>query len=226
MAKLKEPDRLPIEAQRFKWRIGKDSAKFPGRQCKNCDRRHFQIHQRRGRWFLLVLGAMVYPLRCCICRWVCVHCNTSFTHLPPDCLPYKRYLRIELETRSGAYVETEALSYRDAVREGGAAVVYDDPIADAGATEAEKEGESVRELSGSTVHRWIGSLGSLRESWQPAVRLAAQLEEGLRAPMIPTVKYRSEARRQVLEACALLLRALKIVTVKNTTKFATLGSSP
>jgi hypothetical protein len=141
-------------------------------------------------------------------------------------VPFKRYLREEIEARAGAYVETETLSYRDAVRERGSAVVYDDPIAEAGATEAEKEDEAVRELSASTVHRWIGAIAACREQWHPAVRLAAQGAHGLRAPLIAATKYRSVARQRVLEACAVLLRALKIVTARNPTQFATRGSSP
>ena len=142
-------------------------------------------------------------------------------------MPFKRYLREEIETRAERYMETETLSYRQVVKERGAAVAYDDPIAEAGATEAEKNAEAARELSGSTVHRWIGAIGSWRTSLQPVVRLAAQVEEGgLRASMITAAKYRSTARQQVLEACEVVLRALKIVTARNPTHLATPGSSP
>jgi hypothetical protein len=226
MARLREPDQLPAEARRYKDRIENDSARLPAKQCAKCDSRQFHQHQKRLRWFLPVVDRIVRPIRCLLCRWCCVKCGTTLTHLPSLCVPFKRYLRCEIETRAGAYVETETLSYREAAREGGAAVVYDDPIAEAGATAAEKEAEAVRELSASTVHRWIGAIGMRREQWQPAVRLAAQWAGGLRAPVIPAAKYRSAARRRLLEACGVLLRALKIVTARNPTQLATLGSSP
>jgi len=228
MAKLKEPDHLPSEAQSYKDRIEKDSARRPGRQCAKCACGHFHRHQKRRRWFLVVVMRIVCPLRCMLCRWRCVNCGTTFTHLPPLCVPFKRYLRLEIEARCGAYVETDSITYRKVVKDRGAAVVYDDPIAEAGATEDEKEAEAVRELAASTPHRWIGAIAASREQWQPVVEqtqrsgLAARLSSILIAPG----KYRSEARKRTLEACGLLLRAVKSVLPRNPTQLATQGSSP
>ncbi len=143
-------------------------------------------------------------------------------------MPFKRYLRSEIETRAQTYVETEPMSYRQVVKERGAAVVYNDPIANGESTEAEKEKEATPELRPSTVHRWIGGIAACREQWQPAVRLARQVHQGARlgSLVISAAKYRSKARKCVLEACGLLLRALSIVTKRNSTHLATLGSSP
>lgn len=228
MARLKEPDQLPAEARRYKERIEQDSARLPVTQCANCERRHFHRHQQRRRWVLQVIERIVWPMRCLLVRWCCVNCGATFTHLSPLCVPYKRYLRSEIETRAGSYVETDPLSYRQVVKERGSAVVYNDPIAGAESTEAEKEAETARELAPSTVHRWIGGIAARREQWQPAVRLARQVQQGARlsALMIAAEKYRSAARKRVLEVCGLLLRALKIVTSRNPTQSATLGSSP
>jgi len=143
-------------------------------------------------------------------------------------MPFKRYLRSEIETRTERYVETDPMSYRQAVKERGAAVVYNDPIANAESTDAEKEKEVTPELRPSTVYRWISGIAACREQWQPTVMLARQVhqEARLSSIMISAAKYRSEVRKRVLETCGLLLRVLKIVTVKNPTQFATLGSSP
>ena len=228
MAKLKESDQLPAEARRSKDHIENDSARRPVKQCTNCEGRHFHRHQKRLRWFLLVVECIVWPMRCWLYRWCCVNCGATLTHLPSLCVPFKRYLRCEIERRAESYVETDPLSYRQAVKERGAAVVYADPIAEAESTEAEKEAEAARELAPSTVHRWIGMIAERREQWQPAVRLARQIhqEARLSSLMISAAKYRSEARKRVLEVCGLLLRALKIVTSRNPTQLATLGSSP
>ena len=228
MARLREADQLPAEAKRSKERIEHDSARLPGTQCANCDSRHFHRHQRRRRWFLSVIERIVWPMRCLLVRWCCVNCGATFTHLSALCVPFKRYLRPEIETRAEAYVETEPMSYRQVVKERGSAVVYNDPIANAGSTDAEKEKEATPELRPSTVHRWIGGIAACREQWQPAVRLARQIhqEARLSSLMIAAAKYRSEARKRVLEVCGLLLRALKIVTRRNPTQLATLGSSP
>ena len=189
---------------------------------------HFKIHQLRGRWVLMILESTVYPLRCMICRWLCVNCGGTFTHLPSACLPHKRYLRIEIETRSGAYIETDPMTYRRVVLDKGAHVAYAGSVADAHATEAEKEADTPPVLAPSTVYRWVGSIAACREGYQPLVAQARASDRGssLSTLLISPVKYRSEARRCILEACGLLLRALKLIGVRNSTKYATLGSSP
>jgi len=177
---------------------------------------------------LPVVERIVWQIRCVLYRWRCVDCGTTFTHLPAFCLPYKRYLRAEIEARAGAYLETDPMSYRQVVKEGGAALCYDDPIAGADGTEAEKEVEQVRALAPSTVHRWIGAIAALREPWQPVVRLAAALESGSRLGglVISAGKYRSAARKAILERCGVLLRAIRVLAQRNPTELATLGLSP
>lgn len=228
MARFKEPDHLPCEAQRSKERIEKDSAKRPGKQCAKCACRQFHRHQKRRRWFLVVVLCMVCPLCCLLYRWRCVNCGTTFTHLPSLCVPFKRYLRVEIEARAGAYVETNQMTYRKVVKDRGAAVVYDDPVAEADATEAEKEAEAVRAMAPSTPHRWIGAIAARREQWQPVVKQAHLSERGgrLSSIVIAPGKYRSQTRKRTLEACGLLLRALRSVVFRNPTQLATRGSSP
>lgn len=228
MAKLSEPARLPAEAAQTKDHIEEDSARMPIQQCAKCGRQEFKQHQKRLRWFLPVVEHIVYPIHCLLVRWCCTNCGTTFIQLSSVCVSFKRYLRGEIEARSQAYAETEPMSYRKAVTNRGSAVVYDGSIADAKSTEAEKEKEAARALAPSTVHRWIGSIAALREKLQPVVRLARQIRQGTRlsAIAISASKYRSAARKRVLEACGLLLRAVSIVSDKNITDFATGGSSP
>jgi hypothetical protein len=228
MARLREPDQVPAEAERTKVRIQNDSARRPARQCARCAGRCFQRHQKRRRWFLPVVEQIVRPIRCWLYRWRCVTCGTTFTHLPALCAPFKRYLRGEIETRAQTYIETDPMSYRQAVKERGAAVVYDDPIADGASTEAEREAEAARGLAPSTVHRWIGAIAACRERWQPALRRVQQSRPvaGLSAIVIHAAKYRSQARKRVLESCGLLLRAVSMAAGTNSTQLATLGSSP
>lgn len=226
--KLKEPDQLLSEAQRLKDRIREGSARRPRKQCRKCDHRHFHWHEKCYRWFFVVLDKVVYTIRCVIYRWRCVNCGATFRHLPFPCVAFKRYLRVEIETRAEAYVENDPMSYRKVVRAGGAALVYDDPIADAQSTEAEKESERVRQMSHSTPYRWISGIAASRERLQPLVKQAqkADLACRLSSIRIASRKYGSEARKRVLEACCLLLRALRMVTFRNPTELATLGSSP
>jgi hypothetical protein len=228
MARLREPDQLPAEAERIKLLIEQGSARFPQKQCVKCAGGCFRRHQKRRRWFLPVVDRMVRPIHCWLYRWCCASCGTGFTHLPTLCVPFKRYLRGEIEKRARTYVQAEATSYRRAVRDDGWDVVYDGPVAVGSSTEAEKEAEVSRALAPSTLHRWIGCMAACRERWQPVVRLAGQIRR--EAPpdwiAISASKYRSRARKRVLETCALLLRAISIVAGKNPTRFATMGSSP
>lgn len=228
MAKLKESDPLLSEAQRLKDCIDKDSACFPARQCAKCRHGQFHRHQKCCRWFLVVLDKVVYAIRCVIYRWRCVNCGATFRQLPPICVAFKRYLRPEIEKHAEAYVETDPMSYRKVVTDGGAALVYDAPIADAQSTEAEKESEKVPQMSHTTPYRWISDIAASREGWQPVVKQAQQSDLGahLSSIRIVSAKYRSEVRKRVLEACALLLRALRMVPLRNTTEFETKGSSP
>lgn len=228
MARLREPDQLPAEAQRTKARIEEDSGRRPAKQCAKCAGRCFQRHQKRLRWFLPVVERIVRPIRCWLYRWRCTTCGTTFTHLPAPCVPFKRYLRGEIETRAQTYVQTDPMSYRQVVKDGASEVVYNDPIADEASTDAQKAAEAVRALAPSTPHRWIGALAACREQWQPAVRVAGQLRRAARpiSILIAAAKYRSQARKRVLESCAVLLRAMSIVAGRNPTGLATLGSSP
>lgn len=228
MAKLKELEPLPVKAQEIKDRIDKDSAQHPQKQCKKCGHEHFLVHQRRPRWFLAVVHSLVCPILCVVCRWHCANCEVTFTNLPWPCVRFKRYLRVEIEERSASYVETDPMSYRRVVKDEGSAVVYDDPIADENSTEQEKEAEVVRELSASTVHRWISGIGASRSRLQPVVKRAQLTGRGndLSTIQIAPAKYRSEARKRTLEACSFLLRAAKLVAPKEFTELATLGSSP
>jgi hypothetical protein len=172
--------------------------------------------------------SVVYPILCVLHRWRCVNCGTTFTNLPLLCVGFKRYLRVEIEARSAAYVETDPMTYRKVVKDRGSSVVYDDPIEDAQATEAEKEAEAVRELAPSTPHRWISTIAARRGQWQPVLKQTQQRGLGARLSsiIIAPEKYRSEVRKRTLEACGLLLRAVKSVLPRNPTKLATLGSSP
>ncbi|RLA03138.1 MAG: hypothetical protein DRQ45_03505 [Gammaproteobacteria bacterium] len=228
MARLKEPNQLPSEAKRLKDRIRKDSARYPRKQCRKCQRGHFHWHAQCLKWILVVLDGVVYALRCVIYRWKCVHCGTTFRHLPSMCVRFKRYLRAEIERRASAYVEADPISYRKVVTDGGAALVYDAPIAGAQSTEAEKEDEHVPQMSHSTPHRWIGTIAAGREQFQSVVKQAQKTEAAgrLSSITISPLKYRREARKLVLQSCSLLLRAVQALALRNPTDLETLGSSP
>ena len=228
MAKLREADQLPSEVLQTKERIYTDSAKYPSGQCRNCKSRQFQKHAKRRRWFVLVVESIVYPFGSILYRWRCAGCGKTFTNYPSLCVPWKRYLRIEIQGRAERYIEQARTTYRRVVRNGAAAVAYDEELLGPEASDEQKELEAIRHLAPSTLHRWISSIAGCAQQFQPVLQEARHLDPQVRLSgfVIPFWKYRTEARKKVLETCGRLLRALKIVRAKRPTDFATLGSSP
>ena len=107
-------------------------------------------------------------------------------------------------------------------------MVYSGLIADLQSTEAEKEKEAISEMSCATPYRWIRDIATYRNRLQSVVKYAQQTNHcwGLSLIMISSAKYRTKTRKKVLEACALLLRALKVVSLKNPLDLETMGASP
>lgn len=229
MAKLREPDRLPVEALECKERIADASASYPGGQCLGCEGREFQKHAKRWRWFLPVILGFVYPIRSVLWRWRCARCGRTMTHYPTECLPGKRYLRPEIEGRAGRYVQEAQSGYRKVVENGACAVAYEQgPLPEAESSTEEKQREQIRYLAASTVHRWIDRLAAGGRVGQAVAQPAKENGErfSFSPPPIPVWKYRRPVRRKLLETCRRLLLALSWRVAKTPTGFATLGSSP
>lgn len=190
----------------------------------------FRRHDIRARQYWVVIDGMVQKIHSVITRWRCTECNQTFTLYPPFAMRHKRYVLSAILSRSQQYVDTPELSYRQSVvqdlptavatclppQRGRQAQAGHRPIFHASAdaeritaesTEVEKENERDPALAHTTVYRWITTLGhlpeTLRKAWElvkqkePATRLIRHLAEFRVAPQ----KYRTEARRKVLQAC-------------------------
>lgn len=172
---------------------------MPQGPCVKCLRQpdSFRLHDGRQRSFRFVAGDMVRVVLTILLRWKCPLCRGTFTDYPPFAVPYKRYVRDDIEGFSERYVETDQQTYRSVVRPEKTAVGY--------------ENDCQRQLDHSTVWKWLGWLGRLEQ------RLHMMLEwiryqspsHGLFRELTPIApkKYRSERRKRVLEQARLLLRA-------------------
>lgn len=141
-------------------------------------------------------------------------CGLSFRRLPPDGLPFKRYLKGEIEARCERYVATDHSTYRSTVRDEGLPVYYAGVVAEPESSEAEKEAESTPALCNTTVHRWLSWLAVSYESelWRLEERVQQFSDSVDLTPFsIPPRKYRSENRRKILEICRRVLRCLNFI---------------
>lgn len=159
----------------------------------------FRLHERRRRSFWVVMERLVEKVLSLLARWKCPLCGGTFTEYPGFALPHKRYVRPEVEGRARGYVPDEDATYVEAAKDKGMSVCH--PI-DAGT-------QQERHLHASTVWRWVGFLGGLKATVRRAMALvrqrAPQSAVARSAYAVPARKYRSAARRRLLQRCLQLL---------------------
>ena len=119
---------------------------------------------------------------------------------PDFALPFKRYVLPFILARCTAYVEDAVRTYRDGVKEAGQPISHED--ADEGA-----------ELRPSTLWRWVGRLGRFPVTVRQALNLIKQKDSStdvfraLGRLRIRAGKFRSEARKVILQHCGKLVTA-------------------
>lgn len=159
----------------------------------------FSLHERRRRGFWVVVERLVRKLVSVLPRWKCSLCKGSFTQYPDFALPHKRYVRPEVQARARRHMADEAATYEQSARDDAMAVCH--PIETATGQEAH--------LHASTVWRWVGFLGALKETTRRAMRLVRQRSATLAPPRnsygVAARRYRSQARRLLLQRCLQLL---------------------
>jgi hypothetical protein len=173
-------------------------------RCPRCGKRPsgFTRHDQRRRAFLVVVASIVHKVLSALTRWKCPLCGKPFTFYPVFALPHKRYVRDTVLEKVTRYVEDDAAAYRSAVKEQGRSVGY---------ARTPEGAFDERQLSPSTVHRWLSSFSGLRSTLHEALRLIKEKSpgSGIFRSFVPIVpwKYRSERRRLQLLACRRLLQA-------------------
>jgi hypothetical protein len=147
------------------------------------------------------VGAEVHLVPGYVARFKCPACGRTFTDYPPFAIPHKRYTTPSILDRAKRLFQGCGVAYRRAVWLGRQRIVY-----------APHGGqEDLRQLSHTTLWRWVGWLGGMAavlaatskliRDKDPSVALFRQLY-----PLDPR-RYRSEQRRQVLQNAARLLDA-------------------
>jgi len=134
-------------------------------------------------------------------RFKCSACGRTFTEYPPFALPHKRYSTPSILDRARRFFQGRGMAYRKAMWVDRQRIVY-----------APHDGrEDLRQLSHTTLWRWVGWLGSMTGLVAAGLKLIRDKNPGAdlfrRLYPIDPRRYRSEQRRQVLQDAARLLDA-------------------
>jgi len=161
----------------------------------------FKLHATRKRQFLVIVNRLVHRVLSALTRWKCPLCGKTFTQYPEFALPHKRYVGPDVCRLSERYVTDDGVSYRRGVQVERMAVCY-----------GGGDGQSIddRVLWPSTLHRWVGFVGGLKDTlrcaWQLIRGKSATCDVFRKMLPVPCWKYRSAQRREVLQTCGRVLR--------------------
>ena len=172
------------------------SGKMPAdlKQCPKCygNPESFKSHGLRQRIFYVIIGGFVYRIESFLGRWKCVLCNCTFTYYPDFSLPFKRYPKDSILPLAEKYVE-ENTTYQEVVQnDDGSPISFESSGGD-------------RSLGGSTIWRWLDSVGSLKDRLMRAFDLIRQKSPSStifrEIRPILSGKYKSESRKILLGFC-------------------------
>lgn len=148
----------------------------------------------------------------------------------PFALPFQRYVKDAVLQRSADYLANEPRSYRHVARDGHRPITYESPACGADRTASvvpRGDGPATidvrclspatideRSLSPATIWRWVGWLGALRAALRTALELIRQKDPRStlhrQVCAVPVHKYRTPARRTLLEHALRLLLAAAV----------------
>ncbi len=197
----------PVEEiiQRHTDSIISGNIKPPQGSCPKCFEtpNTYKLHECRKRKFRFIVGCFVRIVLSLLVRWECPICGRTFTEYPAFALPYKRYVLMDIELLCEDYLENEK-SYQETVSCEDEVIGYE-----------EKAGKvDERQLSPSTPWRWLGFLGSMKNTLTEALNLIRQKAPDSYIfrelfPIFPG-KYRTLKRKLLLQNAWKLLQANQI----------------
>ena len=163
-------------------------------------------------------------------RFRCPHCGKVFTEYPPFATPYKRFVTQDILQKVNRYLEAarnpeqggKQMTYRDTLKEQNVPLSY-----------RPDENGKVRNLSRSTVWRWVGWLGSLIQERKDAIRLILEKDPKTdihrKQYQVPKTMCRSDRRLRTLQRAANMLDVVDAFTslfgVRFFTRYATLQAA-
>ncbi|MEA3486689.1 MAG: DUF6431 domain-containing protein [Thermodesulfobacteriota bacterium] len=173
---------------------------LPPCPCCNVDSTLFKIHAYRRRRFLIIVKMLIKKIYCDLVRFRCPDCGKTFTDYPDFAIPHKHYTRPTITGFSDRYVESDNMTYQQAVMVDNSVPGY--PVSDP--TEAPT-------LAPTTIHRWITTLSGFTRTRQTALNLLLQenpvltICRDLAQLTVGQRKYRSDQRKRQLIGCLELM---------------------
>jgi hypothetical protein len=189
------------EINAYSEKVRRNDNPFPVCSCPKCHAKSdfFIPHDKKTRKFRVIIDQVVQIAIGLLTLWKCPECGKCFMGYPPFAMPYKRYTVPTIRAFSQWYVEEDAMTYRRLVDE--------TPILSSTSPEWE--------LSHSTIHRWIRTLGQMNQTVAIAQDLVLQKDPAsticrdLAGLTIPARKYVRETRKNLLLTCRRLVRIEK-----------------
>jgi Domain of unknown function (DUF6431) len=162
--------------------------------CPRCsvDSSFFKIHAYRERRFLIIVDRLIKAAYCSLVRFVCPGCGKTFSFYPDFAIPHKHYTQPTITGFSAGYVESDHITYQQAVMVDNSTPGY--PQSDA-------------TLAPSTIHRWITTMGRFTHTCRTALILLLQenpvssICRNLARLVIPQRKYNTNLRKKQLVNC-------------------------
>jgi hypothetical protein len=166
--------------------------------CSRCslDSSFFKVHAYRERRFLIIVEMLIKAAFCSLIRFRCPGCGKSFTFYPDFAIPHKHYTRHSVMGFSANYLESDDMTYPQAVMVDNSAPGYP---------------QSDSTLAPSTIHRWITTLGRLTRTSRTALLLLLQenpvssICRDLAQIIIPHGKFKTNHRKKQLIGCRQLI---------------------
>ena len=166
--------------------------------CPRCrvESEFFKIHAYRERRFFIIIEMLIKAAYCSLVRFKCPGCGKTFTNYPDFAIPHKHYTRPSITGFSASYLNSEDITYRQALMVDGSVPGY--PQNDA-------------TLAPSTIHRWITTLSRFIQTCRTTLTLLLQenpvssICRNLARVVIPQRKYKTKQRKKQLINCQQLM---------------------
>ena len=166
--------------------------------CPRCsvESEFFKIHAYRERRFLIIIEMLIKAAYCSLLRFKCPGCGKTFTHYPDFAIPQKHYTRPTITGFSDRYLNSEDITYRQAVMVDGSVPGYP---------------QNDTTLASSTIHRWITTLSRFIQTCRTTLTLLLQenpvssICRNLARVVIPQRKYKTKQRKKQLINCQQLM---------------------
>ena len=166
--------------------------------CPRCsvDSSFFKIHAYRERRFLIIIEMLIQAAHCSLVRFICPGCGKTFTFYPDFAIPHKHYTRPSITGFCARYVESDDMTYQQAVMVDDSTPGYP---------------HSNATLAASTIHRWITTLGRFIHTCRTALMLLLEQNpvlsicRDLARLVMPQRKFKTNPRQKQLAGCRHLL---------------------